>query len=136
MQARTLQGFVVLVGVILTTSVPAVAQKPDDDVLLHIAYITLPLPVDATVEETKRAMEIARAAMSRVHECKDLLAEARSIKPVPDPRERTVRVGDLVSIPQMYEELPKLAPGQTAGPYRVHEGLQVVAVCSKSDGKN
>jgi peptidyl-prolyl cis-trans isomerase SurA len=36
----------------------------------------------------------------------------------------------------MYEEIPKLAVGRAAGPFRVAEGLQVVALCSKegSDG--
>ncbi len=31
----------------------------------------------------------------------------------------------------MYEEIPKLSVGGTAGPFRVAEGLQIVAVCSK-----
>jgi peptidyl-prolyl cis-trans isomerase SurA len=31
----------------------------------------------------------------------------------------------------MYDQIPKLAPGGTAGPFRVAEGLQVVALCSK-----
>ena len=42
-----------------------------------------------------------------------------------------VRVGDLQANPQMFEQLPKLAVGATAGPFRVAEGLQVVALCSK-----
>ena len=33
--------------------------------------------------------------------------------------------------PQMYEQIPKLAVGGTAGPFRVAEGLQIVALCSK-----
>jgi peptidyl-prolyl cis-trans isomerase SurA len=31
----------------------------------------------------------------------------------------------------MYEQIPKLNTGGTAGPFRVAEGLQVVALCSK-----
>jgi peptidyl-prolyl cis-trans isomerase SurA len=31
----------------------------------------------------------------------------------------------------MYEDIPKLAAGGTAGPFRVAEGLQVVSLCSK-----
>jgi peptidyl-prolyl cis-trans isomerase SurA len=31
----------------------------------------------------------------------------------------------------MYQEIPKLSVGGTAGPFRVAEGMQVVALCSK-----
>jgi peptidyl-prolyl cis-trans isomerase SurA len=31
----------------------------------------------------------------------------------------------------MYDEIPKLAIGTAAGPFRVAEGLQVVALCGK-----
>ena len=34
----------------------------------------------------------------------------------------------------MYEQLPRLPIGGTAGPFRVAEGLQVVALCSKAGG--
>jgi peptidyl-prolyl cis-trans isomerase SurA len=45
-------------------------------------------------------------------------------------------VGDLQANREMYEALPKLNVGGTAGPFRVAEGLQVVALCGKvgSDG--
>ena len=42
-----------------------------------------------------------------------------------------MRAGDLAANRQMHEEIPKLSAGGTAGPFRVAEGLQVVALCSK-----
>jgi hypothetical protein len=45
-----------------------------------------------------------------------------------------VRVGDLAANRQMFEEIPKLNVGGTAGPFRVAEGLQVVALCGKVGG--
>ena len=42
-----------------------------------------------------------------------------------------MRVGDLQANPQMFEQIPKLPVGGTAGPFRVAEGLQVVALCGK-----
>ena len=44
-------------------------------------------------------------------------------------------IGDLSSNRQMYDEIPKLPIGGAAGPFRVSEGLQVVALCSK-EGSN
>ena len=46
-----------------------------------------------------------------------------------------VRVGDLAGNPQMYQDIPKLGIGGTAGPFRVAEGMQIVALCSK-EGAN
>ena len=42
---------------------------------------------------------------------------------------------DLASNRQMYDEIPKLAIGAVAGPYRVAEGLQIVSLCAK-EGSN
>jgi peptidyl-prolyl cis-trans isomerase SurA len=45
-----------------------------------------------------------------------------------------VRIGDLSANRQMYEDIPRLQIGGTAGPFRVAEGLQVVALCSRAGG--
>ena len=45
-----------------------------------------------------------------------------------------VRVGDLAANRQMFEEIPKLDVGGTAGPFRVAEGLQIVSLCGKVGG--
>ena len=42
-----------------------------------------------------------------------------------------MQAGQLAANREMYDQIPKLPPGGTAGPFRVAEGLQVVALCSK-----
>ena len=69
--------------------------------------------------------------MAAVKQCNDLHAMSREIKGSTAGDLSGVRVGDLAANRQMYEEIPKLAAGGTAGPFRVAEGLQVVALCSK-----
>jgi peptidyl-prolyl cis-trans isomerase SurA len=69
--------------------------------------------------------------MGGIRQCSDLHAQARQLKGATSGDLSGVRVGDLAANRQMYEELPKLSPGGTAGPFRVAEGLQIVALCSK-----
>ena len=61
----------------------------------------------------------------------DLHARSRELKGATSGDLSGVRVGDLQANQQMFEQIPKLAIGGTAGPFRVAEGLQVVALCSK-----
>lgn len=112
---------------------PFAAARPDD-VKLNLVQMTLALPSNASPEETSRATAEAQKAMSGVRQCSDLHVQARQIKGSTSGDLNGVRVGDLAANPQMYEQLPRLPIGGTAGPYRVAEGLQVVALCSKSGG--
>jgi peptidyl-prolyl cis-trans isomerase SurA len=56
---------------------------------------------------------------------------ARQLKGATTGELTGVRVGDLAANREMYDQIPKLGTGGTAGPFRVAEGLQVVALCSK-----
>jgi peptidyl-prolyl cis-trans isomerase SurA len=112
---------------------PFAAARPDD-VKLNLVQMTLALPSNASPEETSRATAEAQKAMSGVRQCSDLHVQARQVKGSTSGDLNGVRVGDLAANPQMYEQLPRLPIGGTAGPYRVAEGLQVVALCSKSGG--
>jgi len=105
-----------------------------DDIRLNLVQMTLALPVNASPEETNRASAEAQKAMSAVRQCNDLHVQARQIKGATSGDLQGVRSGDLVANRQMYEEIPKLQIGGTAGPYRVAEGLQVVALCSRAGG--
>ncbi len=107
------------------------ASAKPDDVRLNLVQLTLALPVNASAEETNRATTEAQKAMAAVHQCNDLDAQARQLKGATSGRLDNVRVGDLAANRQMYDEIPRLAVGATAGPFRVAEGLQVVALCSK-----
>src|SRR6185436_18149931 len=93
--------------------------------------LTLPLPVNASPDEVAKATAEAQKAMSGVRACADMHARARELKGATSGDLSNVRVGDLQSNPQMFEQIPKLAIGGTAGPFRVAEGLQVVALCGK-----
>lgn len=112
---------------------PFAAARPDD-VKLNLVQMTLALPTNASPEETSRATAEAQKAMSGVRQCSDLHVQARQIKGSTSGDLNGLRVGDLAANPQMYEQLPRLPIGGTAGPFRVAEGLQVVALCSKSGG--
>jgi peptidyl-prolyl cis-trans isomerase SurA len=114
---------------------PFATSRPDD-VRLNLVQMTLALPVNASDTETSRATADAQKAMSGVHQCGDLHIQARQLKGATSGDLHSVRAGDLAANRQMYEEIPRLAVGGTAGPFRVAEGLQVVALCSKegSDG--
>lgn len=112
---------------------PFAAARPDD-VKLNLVQMTLALPSNASPDETSRATAEAQKAMSGVRQCSDLHAQSRQIKGSTSGDLNGVRVGDLAANAQMYEQLPRLPVGGTAGPFRVAEGLQVVALCSKSGG--
>jgi peptidyl-prolyl cis-trans isomerase SurA len=112
----------------------AFAAARADDARLNLVQMTLPLPINASPDETNRANTDARRVMAAVRQCGDLHAQARPVKGASTGDLNGVRVGDLASNREMYEQLPKLQPGQTAGPFRVAEGLQVVALCSREGG--
>ncbi|WP_421999541.1 peptidylprolyl isomerase [Reyranella sp.] len=111
------------------------AARPDD-VRLNLTQMTLPLPVNATPDEVARATADAQKAVAGVRSCSDLHARSHELKGATSGDLSGIRVGDLQANPQMYEQIPRLSVGGTAGPFRVAEGLQVVALCSKvgSDG--
>jgi peptidyl-prolyl cis-trans isomerase SurA len=109
---------------------PFATARPDD-VRLNLVQMTLALPVNASPDETSRATADAQKAMAAVHDCRDLHAQARLLKGATAGDLNGLRVGDLAANHDMYEQIPKLAPGGTAGPFRVAEGLQVVSLCSK-----
>ena len=110
----------------------AFAATRPDDMRLNLTQMTLPLPVNATQEEVSKATTEAQRALTGVRSCSDLHARARELKGATSGDLSGVRVGDLQANRQMYEELPRLSVGGTAGPFRVAEGLQVVALCGKS----
>ena len=114
---------------------PFATARPDD-VRLNLVQMTFSLPVNASAEETNRVSADAQKAMAAVRQCTDLHAQAHQFKGTSTGDLTGVRAGDLAGNRQMYEEIPKLRIGGTAGPFRVAEGLQVVALCSKegSDG--
>jgi peptidyl-prolyl cis-trans isomerase SurA len=112
---------------------PFAAARPDD-VKLNLVQMTLALPPNASPDETNRATVEAQKAMAGVRQCSDLHVLSRQVKGSTSGDLSGVRVGDLAANPQMYEQLPRLPVGGTAGPFRVAEGLQVVALCSKSGG--
>ncbi len=110
------------------------ASTRNDDIRLNLVQMTLSLPVNASPEETNRASGEAQKAMSAVKQCSDLHAQARQLKGATSGDLQGVRAGDLAANRQMYEEIPKLQAGGTAGPFRVAEGLQVVSLCSRTGG--
>ena len=107
------------------------ASAKPDDVRLNLVQLTLALPVNASQEETSKSTAEAQKAMAAVRQCNDLHAQARQLKGATAGDLNGVRVGDLAANRQMYDEIPKLSAGGTAGPFRVAEGLQVVSLCSK-----
>lgn len=109
------------------------ATRPDD-VRLNLVQLTLSLPVNASAEETNRASADAQKAMAAVRQCTDLHAQARELKGATSGDLKGVRIGDLSANRQMYEEIPRLQVGGTAGPFRVAEGLQIVSLCGRDGG--
>ena len=107
------------------------AQSRPDDVKLNLVQMTLALPVNASPDEVARATAEAQKALVGVRTCEDLRSRERDLKGATSGDLRGIRVGDLAPNREMYEQIPKLTPGGTAGPFRVAEGLQVVALCSK-----
>ena len=110
------------------------ATTRNDDIRLNLVQMTLSLPVNASPDETNKASSEAQKAMSSVRQCSDLHAQARQLKGATSGDLQGVRAGDLSANRQMYEEIPKLQVGGTAGPFRVAEGLQVVSLCSRVGG--
>lgn len=110
------------------------AQSRPDDVKLNLVQMTLALPINASPDEVARATAEAQKAMAGVRSCNDLRNRERDIKGATSGT-LTVQAGQLQANREMYDQIPKLAPGGTAGPFRVAEGLQVVALCSK-EGAN
>ncbi|CAN5883918.1 peptidylprolyl isomerase [soil metagenome] len=105
-----------------------------EDTRLNLTQLTLPLPVNASPDEVAKANAEAQKAVAGVRTCADMHVRARELKGATSGDLAGVRVGDLQSNPQMFEQIPKLAIGGTAGPFRVAEGLQVVALCSRVGG--
>lgn len=112
---------------------PFAASRPDE-ARLNLVQMTLALPPNASPDETNRATQEAQKALAGVKQCSDLHVQARQVKGATSGDLNNIRVGDLAGNPQMYDQIPKLAPGGTAGPFRVAEGLQVVSLCSKAGG--
>jgi len=106
------------------------AQSRPDDVKLHLVQMTLALPMNASPDEIARATGEAQKAMAGVRTCEDLRNRERDIKGATSGT-LTLQAGQLAANREMYDQIPKLPPGGTAGPFRVAEGLQVVALCSK-----
>jgi len=107
------------------------ATAKPDDVRLNLVQMTLALPVNASAEEVNRATAEAQKAMSQVKQCRDLHVLSRDLKGATAGDLNGIRAGDLAGNRQMYEEIPRLSAGGTAGPFRVAEGLQVVSLCNK-----
>jgi peptidyl-prolyl cis-trans isomerase SurA len=109
---------------------PFASARPDD-VRLNLVQMTLALPVNASPDEVTRATGEAQKAMAGVRSCQDLHTRARELKGATSGDLNNIRVGDLMANREMYDQIPKLNAGGTAGPFRVAEGLQVVSLCSK-----
>src|SRR6185312_14778386 len=69
--------------------------------------------------------------LGAVRQCTDLFNQAGQFKGATAGKLDGIRAGDLAANREMYEQIPKLPTGAAAGPFRVAEGLQVVALCSK-----
>jgi peptidyl-prolyl cis-trans isomerase SurA len=110
------------------------ASSRTEDVRLNLVQMTLALPVNASPDEVSQATAEAKKAMANVHQCGDLHVQSRQMKGASSGDLNSVRAADLASNRQMYEEIPKLPVGGVAGPFRVAEGLQVVALCGKEGG--
>jgi peptidyl-prolyl cis-trans isomerase SurA len=91
--------------------------------------MTLPFAVNATPEQIAQVEARARETVSHVRGCEDLKREASTVPGATSGELRGLRVGDLRPNRAMYEQIPRLAPGGIAGPYRVAEGFQIVALC-------
>ena len=106
------------------------ATRPDD-MRLNLAQMTLPLPINASPEEVAKATADAQKATGRRAQLQRPACQARELKGATSGDLQGIRVGDLPANRQMFEEIPKLNVGGTAGPFRVAEGLQVVSLCGK-----
>ena len=106
-----------------------------DDIRLNLTQMTLPLPTNASPDEVAKATADGQKAMTGVRSCADLHVRSRELKGATSGDLQGIRVGDLSANRQMFEEIPKLNVGGTAGPFRVAEGLQVVSLCGKVGGE-
>jgi peptidyl-prolyl cis-trans isomerase SurA len=113
---------------VLLAALPAGAQSRSDDDRIDLAEMTLPFAINATLEQIAEVEARAREAMSRVRGCEDLKNETSKVPGATSGTLR-IRVGDLCPNRDMYEQIPRLAPGGVAGPFRVAEGFQIVAMC-------
>lgn len=111
------------------------ASARPEDVRLNLVQMTLALPVNSSPQEIEQATAEAKKAMVNVHQCGDLHVQSRLLKGASSGDLTSVRVGDLASNQEMFTQIPKLPIGGVAGPFRVAEGLQVVALCGK-EGSN
>ncbi|MBN9089587.1 MAG: peptidylprolyl isomerase [Reyranella sp.] len=109
---------------------PFASARPDD-MRLNLVQMTLALPVNASPDEVARATGEAQKSIAGVRSCQDLHTRARELKGATSGDLNNIRAGDLAANREMYEQIPKLNAGGAAGPFRVAEGLQVVALCSK-----
>jgi peptidyl-prolyl cis-trans isomerase SurA len=108
-------------------------EATPDDTRLNLLQVTLALPANASPDEVARVTAEAQKILAGVRSCDDLRNRARDIKGATSGT-LSLRAGDLAPNPEMYAQIPRLTPGGTAGPFRVAEGMQVVALCSKDDG--
>lgn len=111
------------------------ASSKPDDVRLNLVQLTLALPVNASPDEEARAKGDAQKIMGAVRQCTDLFNQAGQFKGATAGKLEGIRVGDLAANREMYDQIPRIGVGGTAGPFRVTEGLQVVSLCSK-EGAN
>jgi peptidyl-prolyl cis-trans isomerase SurA len=109
---------------------PFASSKPED-VRLNLVQLTLALPINATADEEAKAKVEAQRLMAPVRQCTDLFSQANQSKGATAGKLDGVRAGDLAANREMFEQIPKLPTGGVAGPFRVAEGLQIVALCSK-----
>jgi len=117
--------------ILLVVDRRAFASSKPDDVRLNLVQLTLALPVNASADEEARVKAEAQKLMVPVRQCADLFSQAGQSKGATAGKLDGIRAGDLVANREMYEQIPKLAIGGIAGPFRVAEGLQIVSLCSK-----
>jgi peptidyl-prolyl cis-trans isomerase SurA len=116
----------------LAAATPAAAQPRADGDHIDLVVMTLALPINASPEQVAQTTSQAREVMARARQCEDLKNEARKLSGATSGELRGLRVGDLRANQAMYEQIPRLPPGGVAGPFRVAEGVQVVAMCGLS----
>ncbi len=91
---------------------------------LNLTQMTLPLPVNASDNEVAKATADAQKAMTGVRTCSDLHSRSRELKGATSGDLSGVRVGDLQANQQMFEQIPKLTVGGTAGRSRSPRGCR------------
>jgi peptidyl-prolyl cis-trans isomerase SurA len=126
-----------LTVLVVLAAFPASAQPWPDDAHIDVVMLTLSLLPTASPERVAQAMSQAREAASHVQRCEDLHREASKL---PDAYSSVLHSLSIEQISwfnrEYYREIRKLAPGGVAGPFRVAEGVQIVALCGPSLKKN